>query len=382
MKPNEIETRIAELDAWIRTNQPKALNAFCEMTGEICSVHVMHAHIGRNNNTFVDSIRTQFTGPDDFIAKWIVGLQAALADRAAKGKLTYGDKKSSDAIVFDALQNDILRGYTFKFLERNFYRNFRARIRAKPGDDLWNIWFGSGDLVWGLAISPAYRNAEWTNDKSQMRRENYQYWTLRHVLDTGLIDPTSETPLKFQTIDDFTAFYRSVLKRVSNSNYEKGISDRYLAYLAQSKAPLDEPLLIPELRYAGRDKKHEHRLDFSVLNGHTFELTGFELSPASTHIRVSHMQDKTQKAVNEQLAADWNKEIRKRNDYFDKFGIPIVTFADAELVDLDKCFDKIRNVLEQRSEQRVTVAAALKALNDSRADKSSASNRVMPLRIF
>jgi hypothetical protein len=42
-----------------------------------------------------------------------------------------------------------------------------------------------------------------------MRRENYQYWTIGHVIATGLIDPTSELPTKFSSVDDFVIFYRS-----------------------------------------------------------------------------------------------------------------------------------------------------------------------------
>lgn len=227
----------------------------------------MHAQIGCNN-TFVDSIRTQFAGPDNFIARWINGLQAKLSEIAVSGRRPYGKQKYSEEIVYDALQNQTLCAYILKFLERKFYRNFRARIRAKPDDALWSIWFGSGNLFWGLVISPAWRNAEWTNDKSQMRRERYHYWTLGHVLTTGLIDPESTQPLMFREVRDFYDIYRSVLKRVSNLSYEQGICDRYLDCISHSKAPLLEPLLIPELRYAGKDKKHAHRLDFAIVNDH------------------------------------------------------------------------------------------------------------------
>lgn len=266
MDLNEIEAKITELDKWIRENQSAALREFrCLMGKDSVSVHVMHAHIGRNNNTFVDSVRTQFAGPDDFIARWLSGLQAKLSEIEVSGRRQYGRRKHSEEIVYDALQNCTLRVYALKFLERNFYRNFQARIRAKPDDALWSIWFGSGNLFWGLIISPAWRNAEWTKDKSQMRREQYHYWTLGHVLATGLIDSESDRPLKFREPSDFYNFYRSVLKRVSNSSYEKGICDRYLDYIIHSEAPLQEPLLIPEFRYAGKDKKHKHRLDFAIL---------------------------------------------------------------------------------------------------------------------
>lgn len=367
MNSNEIEAKITELDKWIRSNQSSALREFSFLTGkDSVSVHVMHAHFGRNNNTFVDSVRTQFTGSEDFIALWVNGLQLKLSEiKIRKQYSRYGRRKYSEEIVYEALQNQTLRMYILKFLERNFYRNFRARIRAKPDDALWSIWFGSGNLSWGLVISPAWRNTDWTNDKSQMRREQYYYWTLGHVLATGLIDSESDQPLTFRKLSDFYKFYRSVLKRVSNSSYEKGICDRYLDYVSHSNAPLLEPLLIPELRYAGKDTKHKHRLDFAILNDHTSQLTGFELSPASTHISVKGMKNKTQKAVNEGLAASWEKEIGKRNDYFEKFGISTITFVDGDLRDLDACFEKMQKLLQQRSTPPASVEQALRSLSES-----------------
>ena len=113
------------------------------------------------------------------------------------------------------LQVPLLKEYIHLFLERNYYRNFDARVRAKPDDSLWQVWFGSGNLVWGLLISPALRFGEWANDKSQMRRETYAYWTIEHVLETGLIAPETETPVTFSDVDGFLSFYETVLARVS-----------------------------------------------------------------------------------------------------------------------------------------------------------------------
>jgi hypothetical protein len=35
--------------------------------------------------------------------------------------------------------------------------------------------------------------------------------------------------------------------------------------------------------------------------------------------------------VNKELAASWEKEMKKRNDYFTQYSIPVVTFADSRL---------------------------------------------------
>ena len=361
MDATALENKLSQLDAWIRENQTAALSRF-RLLSAGASVHSFHAHIGRNNNTFVDSVRTRFAGPQEFIARWIEGLHAKLDDLKSRGRAGYGGRPHSEQLVLQCLQDDLLRQYTFRFLERNFYRNYKERTRHKPDDALWSVWFGSGDLSWGLIIAPAHRNDVWTNDKSQMRRESYSYWTIGHVLATGLHDPTTKEPITFPTVDAFSTFYRSVLKRVSNSLYERAICDRYLNYLARSTAPLDEPLLIPEFRYAGSERKHEYRLDFTALNGHTFKFMGFEFSPASTHIRVEKVVGKSQAELNRELAVAWQREVAKRNAYFQTYGVTVVTFADDDLKNMDGCFGQIEAILRARSTPMASVQIALASL--------------------
>ena len=143
------------------------------------------------------------------------------------------------------------------------------------------------------------------------------------------------------------------MKRLSNPTYEQGIADRYIQYLQKSSNIYDEPFLIPELRYAGLEKEHKYRLDFAVLNPHVMKSTGFELSPASTHQAISGIRTKTQQQINQELALRWNKEMTKRNEYFSNFEIPIVTFTDDELQNLDSCFQRIEYYLAQRSTTRI-----------------------------
>lgn len=364
MTPTQITHRLAELDAQLEASRSDALARFNSfMPGK--NLLSFHAYIGKNNNTFVDSVRMRFQRPDEFISKWLLGLHEALDAFRASGKKRYDDRMRGDEVVLRCLEDPVLRIYTFTFLERNFYRNYMERTRHKPDEALWSLWFGSGNLSWGLVIAPALRNSEWTNDKSQMRRESYTYWTVGHVLASGLIDPTSPTPVRFTTIQQFTTFYRSVLKRVSVSAYEQAISDHYLDYLASSSNPSSEPLLIPEFRYAGKDKKHEYRLDFTVLNGHTFEFTGFEISPASTHIRVKKAKEKTEVQLNAELREAWEHEVAKRNDYFHRFGVPVVTFADSDLANIETCFDVIRQKLVARSSLQVSLEFALESLQSN-----------------
>jgi hypothetical protein len=107
MTPQELETVLQELDAWILEHQPEALKRFERFSGS-SSVHVLHAHIGKNNNVFVDSVRTQFQSPDDFIARWIQGLSAQLSKLRAAGKKGYNGRPLSEEMVLMCLQDDLL----------------------------------------------------------------------------------------------------------------------------------------------------------------------------------------------------------------------------------------------------------------------------------
>jgi hypothetical protein len=240
-----------------------------------------------------------------------------------------------------------------------------ARTRAKPRDALWKLWFGNNDLVWGLLIAPDHRGGEWTNDVSEIRRAKYQYWTIGHVLETGIIDPEQDEPITFPTLGDLLKFNRSILKRVSKSKYEKAIFEQYEEYLEESDDHDAEPFLIPELRYAGLDAKHRYRLDFSILNPHTMTYTGFELSPHSTHGAVTGAKGKTQKQINQEQAAWWGGEMQKRNEYFEDFGITTITFTDDQLADMGTCFKVMAKYLRARKDQPVLSreVARLKALH-------------------
>lgn len=341
----------------------EALARFSQINGP-SSLHQFHAHIGRNNNTFVDAVRTQFGSPQEFIARWLDGLREHLIAYSQRPRWPRA-RKNTEQILVEVFRDPILKDYTYRFLERNFYRNFHARIRAKPDEILWQLWFGSGQLVWGLIISPALRLGAWTNDKSQMRRESYEYWTIGHVLETGLIDPEQADPIRFFSINEFFAFYRSVLTRVSNSVYEKGIAAKYVDYVMQSTDPAGEPLLIPELRYAGKEREHQYRLDYTVLNPYSMSMTGFEISPASTHMAISGIRSKTQVELNDGLSKQWNKEMDKRNSYFKTYGISTETFTDDALKDLEACFERIRIALRERPERRVTIDNAESALEET-----------------
>ncbi len=356
-----------ELTAELRGRQDDVLARVAERLGKADppSVHSWHGTIGGKNNTYVDAVRTQFLIFNDFFAGWLHGLRKradedVAAQHQRSGKVTYA---TAALRLCSLLKDGLLRAYVSTFLERNFYRNLRERTRFKPDDELWRVWFGENKSPWGLLIAPIHAGGEWINDKSEIRRAPYDYWTVGHVLHEGLVDPSKDKVFRFNDLDSLVAFCESVIKRSSSSLYEHGIMDRYIDYVRRSKNPESEPFLIPEFRYAGLETKHKYRLDFTVLNAHVASFCGFELSPASTHMAVKGAKDKTQKKLNEELAEKWAAECEKRNDYFAKFEIPVVTFTGERLRDLDRCFLSVEEALKERPLEKLTPASEFEEID-------------------
>jgi hypothetical protein len=325
------------------------------ITREDFSLLSFHAQMGSRNSLYFDGVRTKFIDSEDFIAQWLCGLVKNVKRQIDEGTFGKGWYKGADYYLIQYLKDLSIREYVFIFLTRNFYRNFKERMRNKPDENLWSLWFGNGNLVWGLVIEPVLRDGCWTNDKSEMRRASYNYWTIGHIISTGLIDPTSDSPIRFRNPEDFLGFYKSVIIRTSNSQYEKEIADIYIEYLKRSDNLNQEPFLIPEFRYAGKEVKHVYRLDYTILNPYVMKMTGFEISPASTHISLERTKDKTQKSLNSELSQQWSKEMTKRNSYFSKYGISTVTFTDTDLGDVKQCFQTIEVFLRERTDAPTTL---------------------------
>jgi len=354
---------ISELSLEISSNEKSVFRKMKAVLGKEINAYHFNGIFGSKNNTFIDSVRNQFLDFDSFFASWMMGLND-MFEFEKKIYLRYNktidwNAKSTFRMI-NLLKNDEIYQQVKKFLERNYFKNLDARVRMKPEESLWSIWFGYS-LTYGVIIAPVKRGGTWTNDKSEIRKVKYNYWTVGHILNTGLIDPNLDTPVHFSNVNEFFTFYQSVIKRLSNSPYEKQIFDLYIDYLKTSSDVENEPLLIPEFRYAGLQKAHEHRLDFTILNQHTSEFLGFEISPASSHMSVAKLKAR-QNAVNVDLKNKWEKEMAKRNKYFETFGITTITFTDTDLLNIDTCFDKIKQKLSNRPKIKISLQSQLDRL--------------------
>lgn len=341
---------IAQLNDELAIRREYVLERASELLDRDVSISSLHGKIGGKNNTYTDCVNSTFINFQEFFSAWLKEFNNRCEQDDVK---LYEGGSLSDLLTL--FSDKDIREYTELFLERNFIKNYLARVRNKPEESLWKIWFGN-EVVFGLFIAPAVcPDGSIRIDRSEIRRARYNYWTIGHIMYTGLYDPENNSFYRFSNVDEFLKFYQMILKRLSKSHYEKEVYARYIDYLINSKEVFSEPFLIPEFRYEGSEKKCKYRVDFTVLNPYTFKFVGFELSPSSTHMSVSGIRDKKQVEVNEELKEKWEKEMHKRNEYLERFGVTLVTFTDSDLLHIDKCFATIYSVLSERLEQTTDI---------------------------
>jgi len=301
------------------------------------SEHSLNATYGGKHAEYIDIKNEVIDSPEQFIALYLRGFLEALENlgpAARPGNPYY----EAHAHIKNFKK---VRRWFKLFLTRTYLRQFDALARKRPEVEDAEIWIGQKNASYGILVTPRFKNGAWENDKSEIRHFKPNYWTIGHILQTGFVIPDEDDRIEFPSVDHYLKFFRQTLVRNSGSEHEMAIARRYCNFVLNSENPLEVPLLIPELRYGGKVARHEHRLDFTIIDPFTLSKVGFELSPWSTHGRLEGTRDKTQKQINEEAQANFEKEMRKLKAYFRKRGIPIIVYTDTDLKDPDAIFDDI-----------------------------------------
>jgi len=136
--------------------------------------------------------------------------------------------------------------------------------------------------------------------------------------------------------------------RRTGSTYQLDIADKYIDYVKNHESPLSVPVLIPELRYDPFKNKHEHRLDYLIINPWNMSKVGFELSPWSTHGKLTGANRKL-KEYNDDAKENFEKEMNKHKKYWRKYNINYVTYTDVDLADINSVWTEIEKYLENSS---------------------------------
>ena len=288
---------------------------------------------GKYGGKFVDYMNTRIDvirSPEEFITIYLKGL-------VEEANTSASARRNLDLLT----QSSSLKEYLQIFLARVYYRQSDALGRIRPdNDEQAVIWFGQEKQNYGIFITPRFNQdkAQWENDGSEIKYFPKLYWTIGHILYTGLMIPNREERLSFGSAEEYLAFFLNVLVRASGSEYEYKLAELYRNYVLRSDNKEDVPLLIPEYRYAGIASKHKYRLDFTLINPYTLQRFGFELSPWSTHGKLSRTKKMTQSQINECAKSNFEKEMTKHKEFFRAHNVFTRIYTDEDLKDIENIF--------------------------------------------
>lgn len=313
----------------------------------------LNAIIGSKNDVYFDLKHDVISSAEEFQNKWADGL---VMNKEA------GDPASQN--IFRLLTvSDAFKKYLLLFLERSFLNHYSELYRSRPAINKSILWIGQKNANYGLLVTPRFKDGNWENDKSEIRAFKREYWTIGHVLETGLVIPNENESVQFGNVQNYLNFFRNVLVRNSGSIHEKSIADLYREYVLSSDSPEKIPLLIPEFRYLGLRPKHEHRLDFMIVDPYSQRRVGIELSPWSTHGYLSGTKGKKQYEINQEAQDNFEKEMEKHRAYFKKHDVTVLIYTDSNLADYQELFNNdIRPLLETEPTSEPMKFAAYKTV--------------------
>lgn len=311
-------------------------------TGSYDREDSLNAFIGSKAAEFLDLKNEVIKSPEEYVSKWVAGLRECL-ENGKQGTIIHMHDYLTDP------RNKNFRKYCELFLRRSFLKHYEELSKTRPREGESYYWFGLNDAYHGLFVTPRFNknNSEWENDKSEIRAFPYTYWTIGHVLKTGLCYPGLEKTYRFTNIEAYLNFFFSQV-RLTKSSYQIEIAEKYIEFVQNSSQPEKIPLLIPETRFNDHKTHHGHRLDFLVINPYTMDKIGFELSPWSTHGKLTLKKDskvKTSKEINTEALQNFEEEINKMKEFFKKHNIYTIIFTESDLKDMDFVFEEMKKYL-------------------------------------
>jgi hypothetical protein len=288
----------------------------------------LNATIGSKHDDFFDLKHDVISSHDEFIMQWLTGFKQA--------------SRSSDScreMMVHLKRSKVFKEYLLLFLKRSYFKHYDELAKNRPHVSEAIVWIGQEHANYGLAVTPRFADGQWENDKSEIRAFTHGYWTVGHVMETGLVIPGRNKIFRFNDVEQYLLFFTDTLVRNSGSPYEYKMAECYAEFVRQHADPLSVPLMIPEFRYGGLAKKHVYRLDFLIIDPVTLDKVGFELSPWSTHGYLRKIKGLTQAKVNQMALDNFEKEMEKHRSFFRDHGIYALIYTDKNLKNVEKLFE-------------------------------------------
>lgn len=325
---------ISKMKAELRTMLPSVL----QDTG-IATESSLNAMIGGKAAEFIDLLHEVILSPDQYATLYMKGFKAAITPVGAQ--FPNAHRRNYETLK----QSRRAQEYFMLFLKRSYLKHFDELSKTRPRIEESEIWIGQNKADYGLLITPRFVNGAWENDKSEIRHFQKLYWTIGHILQSGLVVQGDEDKLEFRDVDAYLAFFKNTLVRASGSPYERAIAQLYVEYVRASDTPEQIPLLIPEYRYEGAAAKHRYRLDFCIIDPYTMQKVGYELSPWSTHGYLKSTKGLSQAKINEMALDNFESEMTKHRSFFKRHRIFALIYTDSQLSNIGEVFDDMKKFL-------------------------------------
>lgn len=303
----------------------------------------INAKYGAKFDQYIDMKNAVIPSPEHFVSHYLIGFKKAAKDFPG----------SAHARNLEMLKNSpALKEFLRPFLHRVYLRNYEALSKVRPKVEEAAIWIGQNNADYGILVTPRFntRTNEWENDRSEIRHFDQAYWSIGHVLKTGLVIPGRDRKITFTDVEAYLNFFENVLVRAGGSLHEKGIAELYCEFVRNAAEPLSVPLLIPEFRYEGRAANHKYRLDFTIITTPDLGKYGFELSPWSTHGYLAKTKNLNQGQINQMAQDNFEREMRKHKEFFLRHGIFVLIYTDTDLKDLPGVFEDMKLRLEPQTQ--------------------------------
>ena len=82
-----------------------------------------------------------------------------------------------------------------------------ALYKMRPQVQEAEVWIGENNADYGLLVSPRFANGQWENDKSEIRHFQKRYFSIGHVLATGLVIPGKDAKITFNNVEEYLTFF-------------------------------------------------------------------------------------------------------------------------------------------------------------------------------
>lgn len=324
--------------------------------GKYCNESSLNAFIGSKTDEYLKLHDDVIKSHTEYVSRWLSGLKKA----ATTSKISGVDQRHVRVYSLVTGNYPNFKKYLSNLLQSSFLKHYDEHYKTKPKLDESAYWFGNNDDEFGLLVTPRFVSGQWENDKSEIRHFKHPYWTLSHVMETGLCYMGENKLRTFTKLEDYLQFFRDLVRR-TKSQYQLEIADRYIDYVSNHERPLSIPILIPELRYDPFKNKHEHRLDFLIINPWSMEKSGFEFSPWSSHGELK-VAKRTLAEYNKDAQESFEKEMRKHKKYWRRYGVSYIVYTDGDLADISAIWNEMRSHLENNEETEQLELALLNEL--------------------